>query len=601
MMKTFSRYFALLLILLLSFTVNAQDGDAVYNKIMKVYTLHEDGSYDYREYKEVKLLSHMSFHRLFGETFVIFDPEYQEVVINEAYTIMKDGTKVAVPDNAFNEVLPRAARHSAPYNKLRELVITHTGLEVGATIYLDYTIKTKAGFMQTFMGEEVIRENVPVKEKKVIVRIPENKELHYKVLNLRTGAEITEEKGMKVYSFTFREIRENMNVWGVDHSLDPVLFFSAAKDLERAYFPFVAQKAFTYPSTEAMTKKAIAIKDDSRNDMDAVLNIQKMVVNELGTWNVQLEYTGFTCRTPVETWKSNAGTLLEKSILLATLLQKAGFRAAPVAVIPQKYYDRKVGSLYIIEDFAVQVGVADAPIFISATSTSSQDLGISLQGKLFLILDGAIESLKTYESESLKNAIVYNGDVSISDENKLSETLVVTLKGNANPYFKLISDTAYAKRYSSHVKEAVITALDKKEGVFKLSIDKENACEKYGDYAFLNIPSSNFGISSWGFSYIEKDRNVPIKLPETIHEKYNFTIEIPEGYELISPAVTVDVNNGIGKVTISIKQEKNTVKVTREIILNKDLIRYNEFDAFNDLWKPWMNASFKKLTFKVPE
>lgn len=600
-MKTFPRYIALLLILTLSYTAQSQDGDAVYNKIMKVYTLHEDGSHDYREYKEVKLLSHMSFHRLFGETFVVFDPDYQEVVINEAYTIMKDGKKVVVPDNAYNEVLPRAARHSAPYNKLRELVITHTGLEVGATIYLDYTIKTKAGFMQTFMGEEEIRDIVPIKEKKVIIRIPEEQELHYKVLNMRTGAEITEEKGMKVYSFTFRELHENVNTWGVEHTLDPILFFSAAKDLERAYFPFVAQKAFTYPSIEAMAKKANAIKDGSRNDMDAVLNIQKMVVNELGTWNVPMEYTGFKCRTPVETWKSNAGTPLEKTILLATLLQKAGFRAVPVAVIPSRYYDRKVGSLYIIESFAVQVGVANAPIFISATTTSSQDLGIALQEKQFLVLDGAIESLKTYESESLKNAIVYHGNVSISAENKLSEKLEVRLSGNTNPYFNFISDSSYAKRYSSHVKEFVINKLNKKEGILNLTIEKENACETYGEYAFLNIPASNFGISSWGFSYIEKDRNIPIKLPETIHEQYLFEIDVPDGFELISPVLGIAIDNAVGSVKISLEQEGGKVTVLREITLKKDLIQFSDFDAFNTLWKPWMNASFKKLTFKVSE
>jgi hypothetical protein len=601
MMKNISKYIALLLILSLSFSTSAQEGDAMFNKITKTYTLNDDGSYDYREYKELKLLSHMSFHRLYGETFIIFDPEYQEIVINEAYTIMRDGKKVLVPDNAFNEVLPRAASNAAPYNRLRELVITHTGLEVGATICLDYTLKTKAGFMQTFMGEEQIKDIVPIKEKKLVFRIPADRELHYNVLNIRTGPEITEEKGMNVYTFTFNGLSENVYLWGNDHESEPVLFFSAANDLERAYFPFVAQKAFTYPANQSMTNAAQNLKEEAPDELAAVLGIQKMVADEIGTWNIPLEYTGFTCRSPVETWRSNAGTPLEKNILLATLLQHAGFRAEPVAIIPRKYYDSKVGSLFVIESFAVRVNIQDGPIIITATSISAQDLGVSEKDKLFLVLDGAIESLKTYEGENVPAEITYHGDFSLDMKNTLTGNLVVKLTGNVNPYFSLSLDSAYAKRYGFNAKEVGIKTLEKQESNFDLTIEKEQAMERYGDYAFMEIPGSRAGISSWGFNYIEKDRNTPIKLPEAIHEQYHFMIDVPEGYELISPAVDIELDNAVGTVKISLRQESNKVFVTREITLKKELVQLNEFYAFNTIWNAWMNASFKKLSFKIQE
>lgn len=598
MMKKISNYIALLLILFLSCPAHAQEGDAVYNKIHKEYTLHGDGSYDYRELKEIKLLSHMSFHRLYGETFIVFDPEYQEIVINEAFTIMRDGKKVVVPDNAFNEVLPHAARHAPPYNRLRELVITHTGLEVGATIYLDYTLKTKAGFMQTFMGEEYIKDIIPIKEKKIVIRVPADLELHYKVLNIRAGAEITEENGMNVYTFTFRDLSENIYFWGTDHELEPVLFFSAAKNLERAYFPFVAQKAFTYPADESMKKAAKTLKDDAADDLKAVLDIQRMVVNDIGTWDIPLEYTGFTCRSPVETWQSNAGTPLEKTLLLATLLQNAGFRAEPVAIIPDKYYDKNVGSLFIIEDFGVKVNMANDPIYISATSTSSQDLGISEKGKLFLVLDGAIESLKTYEEKIVPAGITYNGNFFLGKENNLSGNLFIKITGSANPYFSLSLDSAYAKRYGFSVKEADIKTLGKLESIFDLTIEKKDALNYFGDYAFMEIPDSRAGISSWGFDYIEKDRNTPVKLPEAIQEEYHYIIDVPDGLELISPAADIDVDNAVGHVKISLRQEKNKVFVNREIRLKKELVQYSEFDAFNSIWDAWLNASFRKLAFK---
>ena len=601
-MKTISNYILIILSIFVFQNISAQEDDAVFNKVVHEYTLHDDGSSEYRDYKEVKLLSHMSFHRLYGETFIIFDPEYQEIEINAAYTIMADGQKVVVPDNAFNEVLPRAAAHAAPYNRLRELVITHTGLEVGATIYLDYTLKTKAGYMQTFMGEEVIKDIVPVKEKQIIIRVPAGQELHYKMLNLRTAAEISQEKDAKVYTFTFRGLSAYTREWGIDYELLPRLFFSTAKDLERAYFPFVAQAAFTYQSNPSMGAAAIKLKEEKEDELKTALAIQKMVVNDIGTWNLALKFTGFKCRTPKEVWQSNAGTPLEKTVLLATLLKKAGLRAVPMAIIPEKYYDRKVGSLYMFKDFAVQVKVGSGErIYLSATNISSQDLGISLSGKKFLILDGAIESLKTFESGTTPAEIIYHGNF-INDENeKLTGNLNITLKGAVNPFFSLSLDTAYAKRYAGGTQKVKLHSLDLNESIFDLEIVKRDVFDAYGDYVFMELPASRSGISSWGFTYIETGRQAPVKLQELIREQYHYMIQLPAGYELISPAVNITVDNAIGKLSISLRQEGNTVYSTREIELKKDLIQFNEFGAFNELWKAWMNPLLKKIVFRKAE
>jgi hypothetical protein len=599
-MKYLAKYIVLILAVILFQDSYAQDGDAVFNKIIKEYTLNPDGSTDYREYKEVTLLSHMSFHRLYGETFIIFHPEYQEIVINEAYTIMKDGQKVVVPDNAFNEVLPRAARNAAPYNHLRELVITHTGLEVGATIYLDYTIKTKAGYMQTFMGEEMIKDIVPIKEKKVIVRIPSDQELHYKVLNIRTGPEISEAKGMKVYNFSFSGLSAYQQLWGTNYEALPRLFFSAAKDFERAYFPFVAQPAFTYQVNEGMAAAVKKIRNENSDDLNAVLAIQKMVVNDIGTWNLPMEYAGFKCRTPEEVWNSNAGTHLEKNVLLASLLINAGFRAEVVAIVPEKYYDREVGSLYVFDGFAVHIQLESQNIYISATQTSSQDLSYGLTGKKFLVLDGAIESLKIYESENTSSSIICFGDLIIDNEGGLNGTISLMLSGHVNPYLSLYLDSAYIKRYTPGVKKAEIKQLGKDESKAYLEIESKAEFQEAG-YIFLDIPVSNYGIESWGFNYIESGRQSPIKFREAISEEYQYDIYIPDGISLINSVESMEIENEIGSVSLKISQKGTRVNVERKFVLKKSLIAYSQFSKLSDIWNAWMDPSHQKLVFKTTE
>lgn len=601
-MKTISRYILILLAPLFFTVLHAQDGDAVFNKVIHEYTLHSDGSYDYRDYKEVKLLSHMSFHRLFGETFIIFDPAYQEIVINEAYTIMRDGKKVVVPDNAFNEVLPRAAAYAAPYNRLRELVITHTGLEVGATVYLDYTLKTKAGYMPVFMGEELISDIVPVMDKQVVIRVPEGEELHYKMLNLRTSPEIGSEGQHQVYRFVFRGLKANPEAWGTDPLLLPRLFFSTAKDLERAYFPFVAQEAFTFradPAMEAIVKK---VQEENQDDLSVALALQKVVVDELNTWNLALEYTGFKCRPPAEVLRSNGGTKLEKSILLATLLQQARLSGVPVAVIPDQFYDRTVGSLYMFRDFAVmaKVGMGER-MYFSPVRSQDQNLSYSLQGNKMLILDGAIESLRTFDPEVEPAGMNYQGSFTIDESGHMTGKMTVNLMNAANPYFRLFSDTAYAKRYAGGVKEVELLKNVQGESTFELGIDMEKAWEHFGDYYFMDIPSSRYGIDSWGFTYVEAGRQAPIRLREVVSEEYNYVLTLPEGFTLVSPAVDMVADNPVGKIVISIRQEGNSIYATRTIWLKKEVILYTEFEAFNELWASWINPSMRKIIMKKDE
>jgi hypothetical protein len=446
----------------------------------------------------------------------------------------------------------------------------------------------------------MIKDIVPIKEKQLIIRIPEDQELYYKVLNIRTGPTVSEVKGMKEYTFYFSGLSDYQQLWGTDYEALPRLFFSTTKDFERAYFPFVAQPAFTYRVNDAMANMAEKIRKESDDDLKAILAIQKMVVNDIGSWNLPLEYAGFSCRTPEETWNSNAGTAIEKTVLLATLLMQADFNAVPVAIIPQKYYDRNVGSLYMFEDFAVQVRLGPELIYLSATSTSSQDLSYSSTGNIFLVLDGAIESLKTYESENVYSVLNYFGDLVLDAEGKLTGKVSVRLEGNINPYFSLYLDSAYIKRFAPGVKNAEIRQISKAESTAFMEMETKADFQKAG-YIMVDIPASGYGIASLGFSYIESNRQSPIKFRESIDEQYQYDLYIPENLVLINPAESLEIENEVGVVNINIKQEGNRVTIKRKIILKKSTIAYDQFDALTDLWNAWENPVNNRLAFKTTD
>ena len=157
--------------------------DAVYHKIVKEYTLEPDGKITYRYVKEQKLQTYRAFHSLYGETFIVRDTTRQELKINEVYTVMADGKKVPTPANAFNDVLPDYAANAPAYNMLREMVITHTGLERGATIYLDYQLTTRKGILPAMAGAEILAEKEPVLSYEIRIRIPAGTKLNFHLMN----------------------------------------------------------------------------------------------------------------------------------------------------------------------------------------------------------------------------------------------------------------------------------------------------------------------------------------------------------------------------------------------------------------------------------
>ena len=145
-MKNTYYYIVTLAMLILAFPVKAAS-EAEFGKLSKAYTLHADGSQEMRVQKELTLFTHAAMNRVYGESFIIYNPEFQTLKIHDSYTRQKDGTIVKTPENAFVEVLPSVAADAPAYNGLKEMVVVHTGLELGATIYLDYSVVTRPGYL----------------------------------------------------------------------------------------------------------------------------------------------------------------------------------------------------------------------------------------------------------------------------------------------------------------------------------------------------------------------------------------------------------------------------------------------------------------------
>lgn len=338
-MKTLSIYIGILGMLLLAVLPVKAESEAEFRKLSKTYTLRADGSQELRVQKELTLFTHAAMNGLYGETFIVYDPEFQELTIHESYTRQKDGTVIKTPSNALVEVLPSSAANAPAYNHLKEMVVVHTGLELGATIYLDYSIVSKAGYLPELDVCCPVKELSPVKEFIFRLNVPAGKSVRYELLNASAKPVIAQGNGMKSFIWTLKDVaprpyaypsgRGNLGlVQAVASSMMPVFVASTWPGYTEAVK--YLQKQFAVGNTSVVEGKVAELTQGLEGNPQAMRNaIANYMAGlyQLGHCNVSLQDAGYRLRPASEVITSAYGTQAELVNLDVTLQRAAGLEA----------------------------------------------------------------------------------------------------------------------------------------------------------------------------------------------------------------------------------------------------------------------------------
>lgn len=262
--------------------------DAEYNLIRRSYTINNDGSMDINFRKEIKLLRNRAITAYAdkGETFITYNPDFETLTINECYTIMADGTKVVTPQNAFVEQLPSECTDCGRLNGIREMAIVHTALEYNCVIVLDYTIHRNSGL---YVERFNYQQDCPVKRYEV--RYPDG---HTEV---QTNVEQT-------VNDAYMPVRTDYDV-----------------EFQRGTMPqYVAEQSLPAAATLLSSLK-------QANRKAYAEAIRDWVVDYVHLNPVDLSHVNYAMTPAATVFNSNCGTALDKTGLLAALLNQAGFNA----------------------------------------------------------------------------------------------------------------------------------------------------------------------------------------------------------------------------------------------------------------------------------
>ena len=102
-------------------------------------TINKDGSYEELEELTIHIKSQQAVESR-SQADIAYSSDYQKVEILDAYTILPDGKKVKVADNAIRTVEDDLAGGATMFSDLKHKIIIFPNVQVGARVY--YKVKT---------------------------------------------------------------------------------------------------------------------------------------------------------------------------------------------------------------------------------------------------------------------------------------------------------------------------------------------------------------------------------------------------------------------------------------------------------------------------
>lgn len=541
-MKTLSIYIGIIGMLLLAVLPAKAASEAEFRKLSKTYTLRADGSQEVRVQKELTLFTHAAMNSLYGETFIVYDPNFQKLEIHESYTRQKDGTVIKTPTNALVEVLPSAAANAPAYNRLKEMVVVHTGLELGATIVLDYSIVSKAGYLPELDVCCPVKELSPIKEYTFRLNVPAGKAVHYELLNASAKPAITQGSGMKTFTWTLKDVKPRPyaypsargamgQVQAVSSGMMPVFIASTWPRYDEALKSLKAQ--FQPGSHSIIEAKVAELTRGIEGNPQAIRNAIAGYMTELyqlGRCGVSLQEAGYRLRPASEVIRSAYGTQAELVNLDVTLQQAAGL---------------------------------EAEVAVCALRPSTKDN----QGLSTLVSVVA-------QSKLMPEKVALTG----TEEACLQPFLTVTnLEGKPLTMEAYLSAKDMQQTDTLQVDEAQMQQPAEGWGIVALP-DPTPIRTLYAYAAHTTIPES-------------------ILLPRTMNCTLETFVRLPEGMK-VTPRTDMEVSNACGKVTFSYQPTKDGVKVTRSLRISRQLQTPSNYKELYALLAEWRDANNHTLVVK---
>ena len=580
--------------------VEYDNSEAVYLKLEKTYVLNPDGTTELTVEKEQKLLTHRSFHSLYGQTNIYFNPLTDSVVVEIAETKTPDGEIIPVPENGYVDMIPSYARGAAQFSHLRHKAVVHTALEIGAIIHSKYTVFSNSKSSYGMMGQETMTLDCPIEKFKLVVKIPKDQELDFNAINISDDPKVAKKGAYKIYTWKISNI-DQLPSEGFTPKFNAgkkQVLFSSADSLFSVFNAFTSQKAFTFETSIEMREALKERLSEKYRTFEKIGALQDIVINEIKTLPVPLATTGYKVKPAISTWESMAGTPEEKAILLSAMVRSLGMEAIPVAVIPSYLYKKDsvlnpIGNLNLLSFHLVQIPVDGVNHYVDVNQKQMIDPVAKLPKHLIIPMEMGYSKVHLIPTPDLDFQLSWDGNVVLNPRGLYTGTFEGNYIGQLNPFLGIKMDPNSIK--SLYPGENIIEVTSPRSTMITFMTELTDMAVEFDDKILLDLPLNKSGFDSWGIKHLAQQRKTTLYLPSQIREFQRLVIAIPYGYQAINFMMDRTIKNELGRVSIRYTIKQDRYEVLRNLNITQTKIEPEQFSLLKELIDPWLDPALKKM------
>lgn len=516
--------------------------DATYKLISKSYTLNADGSMDYRYRKELQLHTKSAFDK-YGETLIWYNPDFQTLTINEAYTIRKDGSKVTTPENAFNPSLPASCTDCERFNVIREMVVTHTALEYEATIVLDYTIHSNNFFMKSLYEKINLYEDAPIDRYEIEASVPGDL-----IITENINGESNERTSAQKYTSVWTNLTQRPSDAYLQPNVLPYIILRTPGTPNGVIEHITNQNAFTVSDATPFQETISQLTEGKTTTMQKVIALRNYIANNIHSNQVSLSYLNYVVASPATVWGSNCGTELEKNRLLQVLLNAINIPSDLGLVLTATSPE---------PTSMLRLTIEGIDYYLSADNKGHISLEVDKPFGQFISLTN--KNQRTFEVSSFKNDVQANIHIGLNNGKPEAE-VIMNRNSIESPRNKYLIPQA--------LRPCGTTLQSIGNGYHQLIVSDN----KYGNPIQA--------------AYLNRNRTLPV-FTSPSNESYVTQITLPSGARWITQASRIEHKYDKGSVVIDIAVDGQVLTLTRRLIIEESTITPKQYKAFRALIADW--------------
>lgn len=406
-------------------------------------TINKDGSYEELEELTIHIKSQQAVESR-SQADIAYSSDYQKVEILEAYTILPDGKKIKVADNAIRTVEDDLAGGATMFSDLKHKIIIFPNVQVGARVYYKVkTIEHTPLYPNHFYYAHHFSPSAQYDYVEFNFTYP--KDMPMRVKSRDVPSKKTETDNKVTYQYTFKQtdikLSEPSQVATSDFA--PGIYFSTFKDYieyGQAYEVRAKDKMAVTPNVKKLAEQVTKGISDRKAQARALYN---WVSREIRYVAIYMGNGGIVPHAADDIIRNRYGDCKDKNTLLIALLKAKGIDASSAIINSGSAY--AVPELPVFTPFNhVITYLPEWDLYVDATQELAPfgELGDHIVGKTTLLT--ALNKIgKTPKLSPENNRIITSINIKILPNGDMQGTSQTNYKGNR--------EIAARYKYEGHV------------------------------------------------------------------------------------------------------------------------------------------------------